>query len=594
MASAAQTDRDLASIAEARSLARRAKDAAPILAEFSQEQIDAIVDAMAAAVTPQAEALARLAHEETGYGVVEDKIQKNLFASEKVYRFIRPMKTVGVINRLEDRKVIEIADPFGVVCAIVPTTNPTSTAIYKILISIKARCPIVISPHPSAVRCISRSAEIMTEAARRAGAPDGSIACMTTVTLEGTQELMKARETAVILATGGLGLVRAAYSAGKPAYGVGPGNAPSYIERTADVAKAVSDVVIGKTFDNGVLCSSPNSVVVDAPILEDVKREFVKNGAYFLSPDEADKVAKVLLGPNRLPAPALVGRPAKTIAQAAGVTVPPDTRVLIAELKGVGRDYPLSIEKLSPVLSFYTVADWREGCERCKEILRYGGMGHTMSIHSRDDRIILEFGLKKPAYRICVNTPTTHGSIGLTTGLDPSMTLGCGGWGGNITSDNISPRHLINIKRLAYETNPASALRSSPVRSAAADTTVSPAVEAFVRGTLPRPPAGPPVPGGIAADVLARKIDEFLSSRGYRPASPSGPAAPVAAGQGLSVPDSPTPVEQPADFVCEDDVRQAVRQNRKIVIGERTIVTPAARDLAEQHKVFVQARWAQS
>ncbi len=297
------SDRDLASIAEARSLARRAKDAAPVLAEFSQEQIDAIVDAMAAAITPQAEALARLAHEETGYGVVADKVQKNLFASEKVYRFIRPMKTVGVINRLEDRKVVEIADPFGVVCAIVPTTNPTSTAIYKILISIKARCPIVISPHPSAVRCIARCAEIMNEAARRAGAPDGAINCMTTVTLEGTQELMKAKETAVILATGGLGLVRAAYSAGKPAYGVGPGNAPSYIERSADVPKAVADIVTGKTFDNGVLCSSPNSVVVDAPILEEVKREFVKNGGYFLSAQEADKLAKVLLGPNRLPAP---------------------------------------------------------------------------------------------------------------------------------------------------------------------------------------------------------------------------------------------------------------------------------------------------
>ncbi|HEX4565306.1 MAG TPA: aldehyde dehydrogenase family protein, partial [Vicinamibacterales bacterium] len=389
----AHTDRDLASIAEARSLARRAKDAASILAEFSQEQIDALVDAMAAAATQHAEAFARLAHEETGYGVVADKIQKNLFASENVYRFIRPMKTVGVVNRLEDRKVIEIADPFGVVCAIVPTTNPTSTAIYKILIAIKARCPIVISPHPSAVRCIARVAEIMTDAARRAGAPDGAIACMTTVTLEGTQELMKAKETAVILATGGLGLVRAAYSAGKPAYGVGPGNAPCYIERTADVPKAVSDIVTGKTFDNGVLCSSPNSVVADAPILEEVKREFVKNGSYFLSADEADKVAKALLGPNRLPAPALVGRPATKIAHAAGVTVPPDTQVLIAELKGVGRDYPLSIEKLSPVLSFYVVSDWREGCERCKEILRYGGMGHTMSIHSRDDRIILEFGL---------------------------------------------------------------------------------------------------------------------------------------------------------------------------------------------------------
>ncbi len=315
----AQTDRDLASIAEARSLARRAKAAAPVLAELSQEQIDAIVGAMAAAVTPQAEALARLAHEETGYGVIADKVQKNLFASGKVYEFIRPMKTVGVIRRLEDRKVIEIAEPFGVVCAIVPTTNPTSTAIYKILISLKARCPVVISPHPSAIRCISRVAEIMTAAARGAGAPDGAITCMTTVTLEGTQELMKAREVALILATGGMGLVRAAYSAGKPAYGVGPGNAPSFVERSADVPKAVRDVVIGKTFDNGVLCSSPNSVVVDGPVVDEVRREFVKNGGYFLSAAETDALARVLLGPQRLPNPALVGRPATVIAQAAGI-----------------------------------------------------------------------------------------------------------------------------------------------------------------------------------------------------------------------------------------------------------------------------------
>src|SRR5215212_8415216 len=257
------TDRDLASISEARSLARRAKAAAPALAELSQEQIDKIVDAMATAVTPQAEALARLAHEETGYGVVADKVQKNLFSSQKVHRFIKPMKTVGVVRRLDDRKVIEIAEPFGVVCAIVPTTNPTSTAIYKILISIKARCPIVISPHPSAVRCITRAAEIMNEAARAAGLPEGGINWMTTVTLEGTQELMKAKETAVILATGGMGLVRAAYSAGKPAYGVGPGNAPAYIESTADVVKAVRDIVTGKTFDNGLLCSSENWVVCD-------------------------------------------------------------------------------------------------------------------------------------------------------------------------------------------------------------------------------------------------------------------------------------------------------------------------------------------
>jgi acetaldehyde dehydrogenase (acetylating) len=583
----AQTDRDLASIAEARSLARRAKAAAPALAESSQEQIDAIVDAMAAAVTPHAEALARLATEETGYGVVADKVQKNLFSSEKVYTFIRKMKTVGVIRRLDDRKVIEIADPFGVVAAIVPSTNPTSTAIYKILISLKARCPIVISPHPAAVRCITRVAELMNEAARRAGAPDGAINWMTTVTLEGTQELMKAREVAVILATGGMGLVRAAYSAGKPAYGVGPGNAPAFIERSADIPKAVRDIVTGKTFDNGLLCSSENSVVVDGPVVEEVKREFLKNGAYFMSTAEMDAVAKILVSPQRLPNPALVGRPATYIAQQAGITVPSETRVLMAELNGVGRDYPLSIEKLCPVLSFYVVADWREGCERCKQILRYGGMGHTMSIHSRNDEVILEFGLKKPAYRIVVNTPTTHGSIGLTTGLDPAMTLGCGGYGGNITSDNISPRHLLNIKRLAYEITPA-VVRQPSVETAAS------------KPALPRAPARPPSPGGIAADVLARRIDEFLTTRGYSPpaaassATASG-AAPTSPSAGVSgAPSAGTtgpPVEKPSEFVCEEDVRQALKQGRKIVIGERSIVTPAARDLGEQHHLFVEPSW---
>src|ERR1700752_2668949 len=293
----AQTDRDLASIAEARSLARRAKGAAPVLAEFSQEQIDAIVDAMADAVTPHAEALARLAVEETGYGVVADKVQKNLFSSRRVYDFIAPMKTVGVVNRIEDRKIVEIAEPFGVVAAIVPSTNPTSTAIYKVLIALKARCPIVISPHPSAARCITRSVEIMAEAAAQAGAPAGAIGWMKTVTLEGTQELMKQREVAVILATGGMGLVRAAYSAGKPAYSVGPGNAPCYIESSADLAKAASDILLGKCFDHGVLCSSPNSVVVDDAVSEEVRRQFQSQGAYFLSPAESDAVGKALVSP---------------------------------------------------------------------------------------------------------------------------------------------------------------------------------------------------------------------------------------------------------------------------------------------------------
>ena len=512
---AAQTDRDLASIAEARALVRRAKAVAPVLAEFSQQQIDAIVDAMAAAATPQAEALARLAVDETGYGVVADKIQKNLFASQKIYNFIRPMKTVGVIARFDDQKVIEIAEPFGVVAAIVPTTNPTSTALYKILISMKARCPIVISPHPSAVRCITRSAELMNDAARKAGAPEGAINWMTQVTLEGTQELMKARETAVILATGGMGLVRAAYSAGKPAYGVGPGNAPAYIERTADVTKAVRDIVTGKTFDNGLLCSSENSVVVDAPLVDEVKRQFVAQGRSFsFCRRRSRSSGKSWSRRSGCRIRRSSASPRPTSREQAGIAVGPGTRVLIAELAGVGRDYPLSIEKLCPVLSFYVVSDWKEGCERCKQILRYGGMGHTMSIHSRNEDVILQFGLKKPAFRIVVNTPTTLGSIGFTTSLDPSMTLGCGGWGGNITSDNISPQPPPQ-----HQAARVGDVAGASVAAARGD---SLAGAAKARASLPKVAATPP-PAGIAAASLARRIDQFLASRGY--AAPAAGAA---------------------------------------------------------------------
>ncbi len=577
--SSSASDRDLTSIAEARALARRAKIAQAALGELTQDQIDRIVDAMAAAATRDAEPLARLAVEETGFGVVADKVQKNLFASQRVYEFIRPMKTVGVVNRLEDRKVVEIAEPFGVVAAIVPSTNPTSTAIYKILIAIKARCAIVLSPHPSAAKCITRVAETMAAAARSAGAPDGAIGWLTTVTLEGTQELMKQREVAVILATGGLGLVRAAYSAGKPAYGVGPGNAPCYIESSADLAKAASDILLGKCFDNGVLCSSPNSVVVDASVAEEVRRQFESRGGYFLKPAEADAVAKVLIGPNRLPNPSLVGKSADVIAKAAGIAPPAGTRALIAVLNGVGRDYPLSIEKLCPVLSYYVVQDWREGCERCKEILRYGGMGHTMSIHSRNEAVILEFGLHKPAFRICVNTPTTHGSIGLTTGLDPAMTLGCGGFGGNITSDNISPKHLLNIKRLAYELRPAT---SNAAPQAATTRITDTATSTGGQQQAPRVPQAPPTASGITTDQLSRRVDQFLKTRGFgsppaaqtsaRPASPA--AAPAA------------PPAQPAAFVCEDDVREALRAGRRITVSDRTIITPAARDLGEAQAVF--------
>jgi len=573
----AQSDKDLASIAEARALARRAKEAQLVLAEFSQAQIDAIVDAMAAAVTPQAESLARLAVEETGFGVVADKTQKNLFASQRVYEFIRPMKTVGVIARIDEKKIIEIAEPFGVVAAVIPSTNPTSTAIYKILISIKARCAVVMTPHPSAARCITCAADIMNEAGRKAGLPDGAIGWMKTVTLEGTQELMKAREVSVILATGGMGLVRAAYSAGKPAYGVGPGNAPCYIESSADVRKAANDILIGKSFDGGVLCSSPNSVVVDQAIEAETRRQFIDQGGYFLSPAEADALAKQLVTPQRLPNPAFVGKAATVIAQKVGIAVPPNTRALIAELKGVGRDYPLSFEKLCPVLSYYVVKDWREGCERCKEILRYGGMGHTMSIHSQNDAVILEFGLHKPAYRICVNTPTTHGSIGLTTGLDPAMTLGCGGFGGNITSDNISPKHLINVKRVAYELRPATS--NLPEVPKAGFQTAVPGVPG-----LPKAPAKP-IPEPIGTESLTNRIDRFLASRGLS----TKPLEPLARLETVEPSRS-----EPEQFVCEDDVRRAVREGRKLLVSEKTIVTPAARDAGEAAKVFVYAGWPSS
>ena len=557
------SDLDRRSTEQAHRLAALAHDAQSALAELGQQQVDRIVAAMAATAAEHAEGLAAAAVEETGYGVRADKVRKNLFAARTVYDFIRPMKTVGVLRRLDDRRVVDIAEPFGVVAAIAPSTNPTSTAIYKLLIAMKARCAIVLSPHPAAVDCIDRTVGLLERAARAAGAPSGAIACMTSVTIAGTQALMRHPRVAVILATGGMGLVRAAYSAGKPAYGVGPGNAPAYVERSADVRKAVRDILTGKTFDNGLLCSSENSVVVDAAIAEEVRREFAAQGGHFLSRAGAAALARVLITPQRLPHPSLVGRSAVEIAERAGLQVPDGTRALIAPLDGVGRDHPLSIEKLCPVLSFYVVEDWREGCERCRQILRYGGMGHTMAIHSRDESVVLEFALKKPAFRIVVNTPATLGSIGMTTGLDPSMTLGCGGHGGNVTSDNISPLHLVNVKRLAYELRTASQAATDLASSSPRDSEAG-------AGETERPPGLDP---RLVADRVAALLDE--------PRTRDAPVPPL-----------PIPVTgaagPPAPFVCEDDVRAAIRESRPIVIGERTIVTPAARDLAEPHGVFVE------
>jgi acetaldehyde dehydrogenase (acetylating) len=560
---------------------------------MSQQQIDSIVQAMADAVTPEAKTLARLAVEETGFGVVADKVEKNLFASRRVHEFIQPIRTVGVINRDEQKRIVEIAEPFGVVAGIVPSTNPTSTAIYKILIALKARCPIVLSPHPLAEKCITRTVEIMALAATAAGAPAGAIGWMRMVTLEGTQALMQHRDVAVILATGGMNLVRAAYSAGKPAYGVGPGNAPCYIERTANLSKAARDITTGKAFDHGVLCSSPNSVIVDEVVADQARLEFEAQGSHFLTEEESAALAAVLITPKYIPNPKLVGRSATEIARAAGIDVPAGTRVLIAPLTGVGRDYPLSVEKLCPVLSWYVVRDWREGCERCIQILRYGGMGHTMSIHSTDETIILEFGLKKPAFRICVNTSTTHGSIGLTTGLDPAMTLGCGGWGGNITSDNISPRHLLNIKRLAYELHPLPEAKGT-------DNAIVPEEGLST--------ANAATSSTIDSNILAARVDKFLSQKNHRRAAPRGIDTETLATDvrevlatrtdgeehietstitPFQVTDTHKTMDKPVEFVCEEDVRIALDAGVHIQIGEQTIVTPAAKDLAEAHDVFM-------
>ena len=357
-----------------------------------------------------------------------------------------------------------------------------------------------------------------------------------------------------------------------------------------NVKKAVRDIITGKTFDNGVLCSSENSVVVDEPVAEEVKREFQAQGAYFLSKAEMDAVARVLVTPQRLPNPALVGKSAAIIAEKCGITVPAGTRVLIAPLDGVGRDYPLSIEKLCPVLSYYVVKDWREGCERCKQILRYGGMGHTMSIHSQNEQVILEFGLKKPAFRIVVNSPTTLGSIGLTTGLDPAMTLGCGGYGGNITSDNISPRHLLNIKRLAYEIAPVANRFETAGAAAGGSAVESPSRSAGTAATGGRDQRRRADPQDRRFPGLARVSRR--GSAGWRagPRRRAETGAPQTPGAESSS-DRAADRSAPLDFVCEEDVRLAIQAGRNLVLAERAIVTPAARDLGEEHRVFAVAPW---
>ena len=447
-----ELDRDLASVQEARNLLKAARAAQEALKEYSREQVDAIVKAMKEAGEAESCRLGALAVEETGMGRYEDKCFKNYFASHHVYEYIKDMKTVGIVRKDAAAKLWEIAEPAGVIAGIVPTTNPTSTTIFKSLCALKARNAIVFSPHPSAVRCTAEAARVMNQAAVAAGAPPNVVGCLTNVSLEATQELMKNPITSIILATGGSALVRAAYSSGKPALGVGPGNVPAFVERTADLANAAACIVKGKSFDNGTICASEQAVVAETCIAEELIGHLKRNGAHFLEPDEVAKVSAVVMLPNHGVNPRVVGKDPQFIGQLAGVPVPAHAKCLVAPLAGVGPQYPLSFEKLSTVLAFYRVQDWHEGCERCLQLLAIGGIGHSLAIHSNNEEVITEFALKKPIFRMLVNTPAALGGVGATTSLAPSFTLGCGTWGGSSISENLTPMHLINTKRVAWHT----------------------------------------------------------------------------------------------------------------------------------------------
>lgn len=447
-------DKDLQSIQEVRDLLQKVKEAQLEFRNYSQEQVDRIAKAMADAGFADAARLGRMASEETGFGKPEDKQKKNEFATRRVWESIKDLRTVGVIGEDKERKLILIGEPMGIVAALIPSTNPTATVMFKSIIAVKARNGIVASPHPRSVRSTMEAMNTIRDAAEKAGAPKHLMACLATPTIEGTNELMRHKLTAVILATGSNPMVRAAYSSGKPAYGVGSGNVPAFIERTANISKAVADIISGKQFDYGVLCSTESALVCDAPIKNQVVEECKRRNAYFVAGEEKERLSRLMFDQRGAINPDMVGKSPMFIAQKAGISVPSNTSVLIAELQSVGRDAPLSREKLSPVLSFYTEDGWRDACHRCIELLEFGGMGHSLVIHSKDNDIIMKFALEKPAFRILVNTQAALGAVGYTNGLDPSMTLGPGTWGGSIISDNVTARHLINIKRLAFETHP--------------------------------------------------------------------------------------------------------------------------------------------
>lgn len=443
-------DRDLVSVQEVRNLIAASQAAQEEYSNWDQQRVDMLIKAITEECENNSERLAKMAVEETGFGIWQDKVLKNALGSTMTYNYIKDMKTIGIIGEDEEKGIIEVGVPMGIVAALIPSTNPTSTVMYKTLICLKAGNSIIISPHPNAFNSILETVKVIHKALERCNAPKGLVQCITTPTSQGRDTLLKDRRIGIILATGGEAMVRAAYSSGNPALGVGPGNGPSFIEHSADIPLAVKRIFDSKTFDNGTICASEQSIITEKCIADDVMQEVKRQGGYFLSPAESEKVGRFILRENGTMNPKIVGRSALKIAEMAGIAVPDSTRVLVSVQTTVGKDNPYSREKLCPILAFYVEENWEKACERSIQILNNEGAGHTMTMHTRNKDIVRQFALKKPVSRLLVNTPGSLGGTGATTALPPALTLGCGAVGGSATSDNVTPLNLINIRRVAY------------------------------------------------------------------------------------------------------------------------------------------------
>ncbi len=574
------TDPDLVSIQEVRTKIDQAYSAWQKYRSFTQSQVDSIVEAAAAAVRDNSQRLAELAVQETGYGNAADKHSKNMLAADLLPRRMRGMRTIGTLSDDHDSGIVEIAEPVGVVAAVLPTTNPTSTAIYKTLIALKSGNAIVLSPHPRARACSCETAALLATAAQRAGAPENLVGCIGTSTIEATNELMRHRRTAVILSTGGSGIVRAAYSSGKPAFGVGPGNVPILVDVSADLDRAASKIIEGKSFDFGTICSSEQTVVAEKSIRDKLIAAFKSRKAHFADAAQTAALEKLLITKNFAINPDCVGQSPQAIARmaarhlpanaVAGFQIDPAAPIIAVEISGIGREHPLSAEKLSPVLSFYFVDNFAAALDACEAVLRFGGLGHTCGIYASDDSRIREYARRMPAYRVIANSPTPKGSTGITTNVFPAMTLGCGAIAGNSTSDNISPLHLINIKRLAYDRE---GVRAESMADPVDRSEIVAAVERYLsRRGIPVANTSPECTG-VSQPLCANTPNEARQD-GARSSPPPQPP-----------PSTPPP--STVDFVCEHDVRAALANSRKIFITAKSIVTPSARDLASQHDILV-------